>query len=198
MACEPERGFPRVPTIGERAGPVLQRHVLADCVALIAVDPSFALLKVNRIGGEIPVDDDVAVGVEVEAFLPDRRADQDEWPIRGVEPLAQLRGSRGGLAVGAFTAAFLVAKAHSERGVKPLSLGSNRVLGHFEVAVVDPRRPQRESPDHRVGDRGGRRPRWLVRRALGFHEDVRVLVEHRLKASIDAVAHHLAPIAVLP
>ena len=159
LACEPERGFPRVSTIGERAGAVLQRHVLADRVALVAVDPSLALLEVDRIVREIPVDDDVAVGVEVEPFLPDRRADQDERPIRRVEPLAQLRGSRGGLAVGPFTAAFLVAKAHGERGVKPLSLGRDRVLGDFEVAVVDPRRPQRESPDHRVGDRGGRRLR---------------------------------------
>src|SRR4051794_9170594 len=90
LACEPERGFPRVPTIGERAGAVLQGHVLANRVALVAVNSTFALLEVDRVVRQVPVDDDVAVGVEVESLLPDRGADEDERPIRGVEPLAQL------------------------------------------------------------------------------------------------------------
>ena len=40
-------------------------------MALIAVDPAFSLLKVNWIRREIPVDDGVAVVMEVEAFLAD-------------------------------------------------------------------------------------------------------------------------------
>src|SRR4051794_14555040 len=44
LACEPERGCPRVSSIGECAGAVLQRHVLADRVAFVAVDTAFALL----------------------------------------------------------------------------------------------------------------------------------------------------------
>src|SRR5689334_3425132 len=40
LACEPERSCPRIPSIGERAGAVLQRHVLADGVAFVAVDPT--------------------------------------------------------------------------------------------------------------------------------------------------------------
>ena len=76
LACEPERGCPRVSSVGERAGAVLQRHVLADRVAFVAVDAAFALLEVDRVVRQIPVDDDVAVGVEVESLLPDRGADR--------------------------------------------------------------------------------------------------------------------------
>ena len=71
LACEPERGCPRVSSIGKGAGAMLQRNVLADRVAFVAVDAAFALLEVDRIVWQIPVDDDVAIGVEVEALLPD-------------------------------------------------------------------------------------------------------------------------------
>ena len=43
--------------------------VSSNRVALVSVDPTFALLEVHRIGGQVPMDDRVAVLVEVEALL---------------------------------------------------------------------------------------------------------------------------------
>jgi hypothetical protein len=83
------------------------------------------------------VDDDVAVRVEVEALLPDRRADQGEWPVRGVEPLAQLRGPRRRFAIGTFTAAFLVAPRDEQE-----------VAG----APLDGAHPRKEGVGERVSD----------------------------------------------
>jgi hypothetical protein len=46
-ACEIECGRPRVPSVGECAGAMLQGYVLADRVALVAMDAAFALLEVD-------------------------------------------------------------------------------------------------------------------------------------------------------
>ena len=54
--------------------------VLADRVALVAVNPPLPLFEVDWVGREVPVDHGVAVRVEVEALLPDRGAHQDERP----------------------------------------------------------------------------------------------------------------------
>ena len=50
---------------------VAVRQVLADGVALVPVDSTLALLKVDRVRGQVPVHYGVAVQVEVETFLAD-------------------------------------------------------------------------------------------------------------------------------
>ena len=65
VAREPERGCPRIPSVGECASAVLQRHVLADRVAFVAVDAALALLEIDGVVRQIPMDDDVAVRDEM-------------------------------------------------------------------------------------------------------------------------------------
>ena len=50
---------------------MLGSDVLADGVVLVAMDAALSLLKVDRVVGEIPVDDCVGVVVEVKALLAD-------------------------------------------------------------------------------------------------------------------------------
>jgi len=50
---------------------VVAGEAAADGMALVALDTSFALLELDGRGGDVPVDDGVAVAVEVEAFLAD-------------------------------------------------------------------------------------------------------------------------------
>ncbi len=50
-----------------------------------AVDPSLALLEVDRAPWEVPVDDCMAPPVEVDALLPDAGRDEDERSERAVE-----------------------------------------------------------------------------------------------------------------
>ncbi len=68
-------------------------------MALIAVDPAFSLLKVNWIRREIPVDDRVAVVMEVEAFLADGCSREGEGPERRVESFAYLTCVSNNLAI---------------------------------------------------------------------------------------------------
>jgi hypothetical protein len=69
----------------ERRGTVPFSNVLADRVALVAVNTAFTLLQIDRIGRKVPVDDGVAILMEVEAFLADRCRRQNERPERRVE-----------------------------------------------------------------------------------------------------------------
>ena len=65
-----EHGGPGVGAVHRRVA-MLSLEVLADGVALVAVDTPFALLEVDGVRREVPVDDRVAVGVEVEALFSD-------------------------------------------------------------------------------------------------------------------------------
>ena len=103
--------------------PVLGRHVLAHRVPLVAVDAALALLEVDRVGGQVPVDDGVAVGVEVETLLPDRGGRQDERPERRVEGGAHLLGAgTPPLAGSARLVGLLLAEAKRETGPHALVL----------------------------------------------------------------------------
>ena len=59
--------------------------VAADGVALVSVHAALALLQVDRVAREVPVDEAVAPRMEVEPFLPDRRAGQHEGAERAIE-----------------------------------------------------------------------------------------------------------------
>src|SRR5579872_4653348 len=52
---------------------------------LIAMDASFPLLQFDRVGGQIPVVNDMTIGMEVETFLTDGCRREDKRPERGVE-----------------------------------------------------------------------------------------------------------------
>ena len=85
-----EHQRPRIsgPRPGDRR--VEAGNILADGVALEAVDPTFALFEVDGVAGKIPVDDGVAERVEVESFLAIGCRRQDERPERGVERVPHL------------------------------------------------------------------------------------------------------------
>ena len=51
------------------------------------MDPALTLLQIDRIGREVPVVNDMAVGMEVQPFLPDRRCGKDERPKGRIECL---------------------------------------------------------------------------------------------------------------
>jgi len=57
--------------VTERFDAVVAGEAAADGMALVALDPSFSLLEFDRSRGYVPVDDRVAVAVEVEALLAD-------------------------------------------------------------------------------------------------------------------------------
>ncbi len=62
-------------------------------MAFVAVDSALALLQVDRVGGQVPVDHGVTVEMEVETLLTDRGGGQHEGPKRGVEGPPHRRGS---------------------------------------------------------------------------------------------------------
>ena len=57
-------------------------------VVLEAVHAPLPLLQINRVVRQVPVDDGMAVEVEVEALLTDRSAREHEWPERRIECFA--------------------------------------------------------------------------------------------------------------
>jgi len=73
-------------------------EVLPDGVAFVTVDAPFALFKIDRVRWEVPVDDGVAVGVEVEPFLAYRSRSEHEWPEGRVEGVAKTLGPRARIA----------------------------------------------------------------------------------------------------
>ena len=75
-------------------------NVSPDCKTLVAVDSSFPLLHVHRIGGKIPVHYLAAVTMEVKTFLTDRSGSENERPERRVERLLQAHVVLHGLVVG--------------------------------------------------------------------------------------------------
>ena len=59
--------------------------VPSDGVTLVPVNAPLALLQVDRVVGQVPMDDGVAPEMEVQPLLPDRCGGEDEGPERGVE-----------------------------------------------------------------------------------------------------------------
>ena len=49
------------------------------------MDASFALFQIHRITRKIPVNDRMAVGMEIQAFLADGSSRQNEWPEWRIE-----------------------------------------------------------------------------------------------------------------
>ena len=84
--------------------------ILAYGVALVAVNAAFALFKVDGVRWQVPVHHRVAVGMEIQPLLADRRGREDEGPEGGVERLAYLSLARPRLSV----VGLLCTKAHGE------------------------------------------------------------------------------------
>src|SRR5271167_4399674 len=61
------------------------RHILSHRVALIAMNASFALLQVHGVAWQIPMNNRMAVGMEIQPFLADGSCRKDERPERRVE-----------------------------------------------------------------------------------------------------------------
>ena len=62
-------------------------------MTLVPVNPALTLFQIDRIGGEVPVVDDVAIGMEIKAFLSDRCCGKDEWAKWRIEGLANASGA---------------------------------------------------------------------------------------------------------
>lgn len=57
----------------------------ADGMTLAAVGPAFSMFHVDRVAGQVPVNDPVTVGMPIQTFLHYQRRGQHEGLERGVE-----------------------------------------------------------------------------------------------------------------
>src|SRR5688500_5551885 len=96
------------------------------------MDSALALFEVDGVRGEVPMDDGVAVVVEVEALLADRGGREDEGTEGGGEGFADLIGARGGAVVVA-----LVGEASGELGEEVSAVRADGATGVAELVVDD-------------------------------------------------------------
>src|SRR6516164_7576842 len=61
------------------------RYVLPHRVAFVAMNAPFALLQIHRVTRKIPVNDSMAVGMEIQTFLADGSGCEHERPEGRVE-----------------------------------------------------------------------------------------------------------------
>src|SRR4051812_13800565 len=73
--------------------PIMPGEVLAYSMTFIAMNPALPLLQVNRVGRQIPMDNSMTIGVEIQALLPDRRGSQHKRRERRIESFAHLVGA---------------------------------------------------------------------------------------------------------
>ena len=69
-----EKSLPGVALLvsqGESSKTVSLRDVFSDRMAFVTMHPTFALFKVNRIGGQIPMDHRMTPGMKIQPFLAD-------------------------------------------------------------------------------------------------------------------------------
>ena len=86
--------LPRVPGVSpESVDAVAGRQVLAYGVTHVTVHASFPLFEVDRVRWEVPMDDCVAVEVEIETLLADRGRGEHERPERRVERRPHIAGT---------------------------------------------------------------------------------------------------------
>lgn len=154
------------------------------------MDATLALLEVDGVGGEVPVIDGVAIGVEVEAFLSDGRGGEDKRAEGAIEGFADGLGAGegGGLVV------LEVAEPERESAAKPErgDLHAARACGDLvdgEAAAawrergVDLVRDLARHVDSGPGDH-----------ASALDEVMGVLVEHGLEVAVDAVGEDASPV----
>ena len=177
---------------GSASGTVGTGDVAADGVALVPVHAALALLEVHGVAREIPVDEAVAPGVEVEPFLPDRGAGEHEGAEGTVEG-----GSDGILADGDVPSSVRLCPKRSANTVRTRMascLDGFSVL-RPEEPCVDPCTQRIHDVDELPGALAGYLvgggvfgPRFLI------PEHVPVLVEDRLQVALLAIAEHEAPV----
>ena len=163
-------------------------------MALVPVDAALALLEVHGVARKVPVDQAVAPRVEVESFLPDRRAGQQEGAERAVEG-----GSDGILADMGVTVRSGVPEAQREHRAYTYDVGLDGflVLSLEELGVdagAERIHDLDKVPGALRGDLVGAGvfgPRFLI------PEHVPLLVEDRLQVALLAVAEHEAPVGAL-
>ena len=82
MITRLEERMPGIPiSCFSQRGNVRRDHVLSNRMPFIAMDPAFALLQIHRVGGQVPMGDGVAIGVEVESFLTDRGGGENKESV---------------------------------------------------------------------------------------------------------------------
>ena len=107
-------------------------------MTLVAVHAALALLEVDRVVRQIPVVDTMAVGMEVEPFLPDRRGCQYERPERRVEGVAHAaEAGRCSLLV------TVVGEAHGEAAAHREMVDMKLAIPDLRVVDIDLRRAKR-------------------------------------------------------
>ena len=92
------------------AAPCSAATFLRTACPLVSVNATFALLQVYGVRRKVPMDDRVAVSVEVKSFLADGRGREYKRPEWGVEGLTHLPLACSRLAV----LTLLGAEAHGE------------------------------------------------------------------------------------
>jgi hypothetical protein len=121
------------------------------------------LLEVDGVGGEVPVNDGVAVEVEVEAFLADGGGGEDERPEGGVEG-----GAEVGAGFGSRLVSPVVSEASGEAAGHPPRAEGIRVALEGRGSGAVGHAPEREHLEHRGADATDD----LVRVAIGDAESL--------------------------
>ena len=194
-----EESAPRVaaagPPLGEQVRAEGRGDVPADGVALVAVDAPLALLEVDGVGGQVPVDDGVAPEMEVQSLLPDRRGGHHEGPERRVERSGERLGPH-------LAAAFesLVAEGDGEAGAHTAGVELDAAAVLRRPGHVHPERggAQLQGLFEVAGDVGGQGGAPLVGSQTQVPEPVTehmgVLVQHRLEVPDDRVLKDVMPV----
>ena len=162
------------------------RHVASNSVVEEADDSPFSLFELDGAGWHIPVNELMAIAMEVEALLSDRRCDQDPRPERAVERLADDLGMDSGV---------LVRPGTAERHREP----RRQAAARDSAARVRLIRGDRERLEvgcccECLGDLGrhvGRASTWSC---LLVDQQVDVFVHDSLQRSLDAVVEGVAPV----
>ena len=165
-------------------------------MTLVSVDAPLALLQVDGIGGQIPVDDRVAPEMEVQSLLSNRSGREDERPEWGIERSGD--GFDAGLAA---VVERLVAECDGEAGAHPVLVEIDMKAVLSSVRDVHAKRGGvefqglREAP----GEVGGclRAPFVVPQPEVPepVSDNVGVLVEDGLEVAVDRVSEHITPVA---
>ena len=179
------------------------RDVPAAGVPLVRVNPPLPLLQIQRIARQVPVDQAVAPGMEIEPLLSYRRAREHEGPERAVN----------GLLNAVRTASWLMCSPSSVRTwpKRRANTVRTRIPSRSTVAPDAPDSARKNSAWTRA--RAGCTTWTSFPRALGggfvragvlgpralIPEQVPLFVEHRLQIALPAVVQHEpSPPAAVP
>ncbi len=157
------------------------------------MDPALALLHVHRVARQVPVDDRVAVGVEVQPFLADGRRGEDERPERRVEGRTDLVLAGDGAA----NVSLGLTEADRKMRAQALAVQLRIGIGEIDLVPLHPARGQCHRLLERLDDALAHDLGGLAASGGRFRQHVEVLVVDRRQAAVERMAQDLAPVRLV-